>query len=112
MIVQMQRHNSGVTDLKIGARNALRFFRRNLSRVELHLDHLQIECDLKPGSWKDEILISDPRLSAWLEQKHRFRGQSGGVSVFEMTPVEERKFRLHLVSVTTVKREAARAAGD
>ena len=112
MIVQMQKRDSGVTELKIGARNALRFIPRNLSRVELHLDHLQIECDLKPGSWKNELLISDPRLSAWLEQKHRFRGQAGGVSVFEMTPVEERAFRLHLVSVTTIKPEAARASGD
>lgn len=112
MIVQMQRRDSGVTELKIGTRNAHRFFPKNLSRVELHLDHLQIECDLKPGAWKNELLISDPRLSAWLEQKHRFRERSGGVSVFVMTPVEERAYRLHLESVTTVKREAAHASGD
>ena|SRR5579859_7302480 len=48
MIVEVQRKGHNITGLKIGATNVRRYFTRGSSSIDIHLDHLQIQCDLQP----------------------------------------------------------------
>jgi hypothetical protein len=70
MVVKTQSKGRGLTGLHVGAMNVRRYFPRDISIIELELDHLQIQCDLDPGFWQDEPEIYDPRLCAWLESKN------------------------------------------
>jgi hypothetical protein len=70
MVVKTQSKGRGLTGLHVGAMNVRRYFPRNISVIELELDHLQIQCGLDPGFWRDEPEIHDPRLCAWLESKN------------------------------------------
>jgi hypothetical protein len=70
MVVKTQSKGRGITGLHVGASNVRRYFPRDISVIELELDHLQIQCGLGPGFWLDEPDIYDPRLCAWLESKH------------------------------------------
>jgi len=70
MVVKTQSRGRGLTGLHVGASNVRRYFPRDISVIELELDHLQIQCGLGPGFWQDEPDIYDPRLCAWLESKH------------------------------------------
>ena len=70
MVVKTQSKGRGLTGLHVGAINVRRYFPRDISIIELELDHLQIQCGLGPGFWKDEPEIYDPRLCAWLESKN------------------------------------------
>jgi hypothetical protein len=70
MVVKTQSKGRGVTGLHVGATNVRRYFPKDISVIELELDHLQIQCGLGPGFWQDEPEIYDPRLCAWLESKH------------------------------------------
>jgi hypothetical protein len=54
----------------VGVSNVRRYFPREISIIQLELDHLQIQCSLQPGFWNDEPEIFDPRLCAWLESKN------------------------------------------
>jgi hypothetical protein len=40
-----------------------------MTKIELQLDHLLIECGLAPNFWHDQPEIQDPRLCLWLESK-------------------------------------------
>jgi hypothetical protein len=70
MVVKTQSKGRGLTGLHVGAMNVRRYFPRDISIIELELDHLQIQCGLDPGFWQDEPEIYDPRLCAWLESKN------------------------------------------
>ena len=70
MVVKTQSKGRGLTGLHVGATNVRRYFPREISTIELELDHLQIQCGLSPAFWQDEPEIYDPRLCAWLESKN------------------------------------------
>lgn len=70
MVVKTRSKGRGQTGLHVGTTNVQRYFPRDVSVVELQLDHLQIQCDLRPQFWQDEPEIYDPRLCAWLESKN------------------------------------------
>ena len=71
MVVTSQCRGHKVTGILVGESNARRFFPRNITEIELQLDHLRIECGLGPNFWNDKPEISDPRLCLWLESKER-----------------------------------------
>jgi hypothetical protein len=71
MVVTSQCFGHRVTGILVGESNVQRYFPRNITEVELQLDHLRIECGLGPNFWKDKPEISDPRLGLWLESKDR-----------------------------------------
>jgi hypothetical protein len=70
MLVKIQNRGSSVTGLNVGATNVRRYFPKQMSAIEFQLDHLQIECGLKPEFWQGDGEIHDPRLCAWLELKN------------------------------------------
>ena len=97
MLVEVQRKGHSITGLNIGANNVRRYFPKGSSSVELHLDHLDIQCELQPGFWNNEPQIFDPRLSAWLEAKNLRRGGKREPVVLNLVPADKRSFRLQLV---------------
>jgi hypothetical protein len=99
MVVKTQSKGIGVTGLLIGMDNVRRYFPRQVSVIELKLDHLQIQCGLPPDFWQGEPEIHDPRLCAWLESKH-MRGKSDRAPVpLAMVPEGKNAFRLQPVSI-------------
>jgi hypothetical protein len=70
MVVKTHSKGRGLTGLHVGVTNVRRYFSKDVSVIELELDHLQIQCGLQPGFWQDEPEIFDPRLCAWLESKN------------------------------------------
>ena len=80
MVVKTHFKGHGVTGLHVGTSNVRRYFPRNISFIDLQLDHLQIRCELGPDFWKGEPEIHDPRLCSWLELKN-LHGQLNRVPV-------------------------------
>lgn len=97
MLVEIQHKGHNITGLKIGANNVRRYFPKGSSSIDLLLDHLEIQCELRPAFWKNEPQISDPRLSAWLEAKHRHKAGKREAFVLDMVPADKRSFRLQFV---------------
>jgi len=101
MVVRTQSRGLTVTGLHVGIHNVRRYFPRRISVIELHLDHLLIQCGLSPDFWRDRPEISDPRLCAWLEAKN-YRGNSNRTPLpMVMIPAGENSFRLQTISLTT-----------
>lgn len=102
MVVKAQLRGSEITGLRIGARNVRRYFPRGVLVIELQLDHLQIQCGLKPEFWRGEPEIRDPRLCEWLDFKviHGM-GERREVRL-AMTPAGTNTFRLR---PSTLKRD-------
>lgn len=101
MVVRTQEKHSGrpgSVGLHIGAANVQQYFPRNLSMVELELDHLQIVCPLEPSFWHDTPEIHDHRLSSWLESKRSSGKLAGRSAPVVLVPTENRGFRLQLMS--------------
>ena len=71
MVVTSQCCGHRVTGILVGESNVQRYFPRNITEIELQLDHLRIECGLGPHFWNGKPEISDPRLCLWLESKDR-----------------------------------------
>jgi hypothetical protein len=71
MVVTSQCSGHRVMGLYIGAGNVRRYFPKTIHEIELQLDHLRIECWLKPDFWNGHPEIRDPRLCLWLESKAR-----------------------------------------
>ena len=94
MQVTIQRNGCSVTGLHVGATNVRRYFTRRVSTIELQLDHLQIECWLKPEFWQGDGEIHDPRLVAWLELKSSRGLPSRGPLLLSMIPCGKNCFRL------------------
>jgi len=71
MVVTSQSTGHRITGLYVGATNVRRYFPKRVTKIELQLDHLRIECGLPPNFWADRPEIDDPRLCLWLESKQR-----------------------------------------
>ena len=97
MVVKTQSKGRGVTGLHVGVNNVRRYFPKNISSIELQLDHLHIECGLKPDFWQGEPEIFDPRLCAWLESRHMHTKQDRTPIPLAMIPEGNNCFRLQPV---------------
>jgi hypothetical protein len=94
MVVTSQCNGRRLIGIYIGISNVQRYFPKRITEIELQLDHLRIECGLKPHFWQDQPEIHDPRLSAWLEQKDRDgKGRHIPLSL-AMIPSGKNSFRL------------------
>jgi hypothetical protein len=69
MLVSMQSDGHSITGIRMGMSDARRFFPQGLRSVDLELDHLRIQCDVRATESLDRAEISDPRLTAWLNEK-------------------------------------------
>jgi hypothetical protein len=99
MVVRTQSKGRGLTGLHVGRANARRYFPKDVSAIELQLDHLQIQCMLVPGFWQDQPEIHDPRLCAWLESKN-FRTRPDRTPVpLVMIPSGKNAFRLQTMGL-------------
>jgi hypothetical protein len=76
MVVKIHCNGRRITGVEVGAVNVQRYFPKDAQVIELQLDHLRIQCGLKPDFWEGQSEICDPRLRAWLESKH-FTGMAG-----------------------------------
>ena len=94
MVVKTQSKGRGVTGLHVGVNNVRRYFPRQISSIELQLDHLQIQCSLKPDFWQGEPEIFDPRLCAWLESRHMHTKLDRASVPLAMIPEGNNSFRL------------------
>ena len=92
-----------VTGLKVGAKNARRYFPKGAREIELRLDHLCIECALAPDFWQDQPEIHDPRLCLWLESK-QWLGRANGPAPVAMIRSGEGCFTLCLFEKGMKKR--------
>jgi hypothetical protein len=97
MVVKTQSKGRGITGLHVGVNNVRRYFPKHISSIELQLDHLQIQCGLKPGFWQDEPEIFDPRLCAWLESRHMHTKLDRTPIPLAMIPEGKNSFRLQPV---------------
>jgi hypothetical protein len=98
MVVRAQSKGQGLTGLHVGTDNVRRYFPKNVSTIELELDHLRIQCGLAPDFWQGQPEIHDPRLCAWLETKH-MHGSRGRTPVsLVMVPAGKNAFRLQPVA--------------
>jgi hypothetical protein len=99
MVVRTQNKGLAVIGLYVGVNNVRRHFPRHISVIELHLDHLQIQCSLPPNFWQGQPEIHDPRLCIWLEAKN-FHGNSNRTPLpMTMIPCGENSFRLQTISL-------------
>ncbi len=94
MVVTSQFCGHRVTGLYVGMNNVRRYFPKGVSAIELQLDHLRIECNLKPDFWDGQPAIHDPRLCLWLESKPCRRAESHSPMPLAMMPAGERTFIL------------------
>jgi len=94
MVVKTQSRGLGITGLHVGASNVRRYFPKNISSIELQLDHLQIQCGLKPDFWQGEPEIFDPRLCAWLEARHMHTRLDRTPVPLDMIPAGKNSYRL------------------
>ena len=106
MVVQTRERQpgrSGAVGLHVGALNVKLHFPREISQVELELDHLRIACDLEPSFWDDQPEIYDERLSSWLELK-RFSGKLPRKdALVALIPSGDRCFKLQIISQEEAK---------
>ncbi len=96
MLVKTQCIAGEVTGLHVGAANARRYFPRDLSTIELELDHLRIECGLPPDFWRGQPEIHDRRLCAWLQAKQMGSKSARTPLPLDMVPSGKNSFRLGL----------------
>jgi hypothetical protein len=100
MVVKTQSKGRGFTGLHVGASNVRRYFPKDISVIELQLDHLQILCGLGPAFWQDEPEIHDPRLCAWLESKNFHTRPDRTPVPLVMIPSGKNCFKLQPVRLT------------
>jgi hypothetical protein len=84
----------------VGASNVRRYFPKNISVIELQLDHLHIQCGLNPDFWNGEPEIYDPRLCAWLEAKNLHPRPTQPDVPLALIPAGDNAFRLRPVVPT------------
>lgn len=94
MLVTSQCDGNRVIGLYIGADNVRRYFPKQVSRIELQLDHLCIECGLDPHFWNGQPEIHDPRLCLWLESKQSQRRERRTPMPLAMMPSGDHSFTL------------------
>ena len=61
MFVKTQCKGHEFTGVEVGADNVRRYFPKDTEVIELHLDHLLIQCGLGPAFWQGHTEISDPQ---------------------------------------------------
>ncbi len=113
MVVRSQWNGHRITGLYVGVNNVRRYFPKNVETIDLELDHLRIQCGLKPHFWKGQPEIHDPRLCDWLESK-QFQGNGCGASMpMAMIPSGEHSFILGPKSLNRHRRgpRTANASG-
>ena len=104
MVVRTQSRGLAVIGLYVGVNNVRRYFPKHISVIELHLDHLQIQCSLPPDFWQGQPVIHDSRLCAWLEAKN-FRGNPDRTPLhMTMIPAGENSFRLQTLNLRAQSR--------
>jgi hypothetical protein len=101
MVVKAQSKGRGLSGIHVGAENVRRYFPKNISSIELQLDHLRIQCGLSPDFWQGQPEIFDPRLCAWLETTHMHASRDRTPVPLAMIPSGDNSFRLKPVSATT-----------
>jgi hypothetical protein len=99
MVVKTRSKGRGVTGLHVGVTNVRRYFPSHVAVIELHLDHLLIQCGLEPDFWQDQPEINDPRLCAWLESKNFHSGPDRTPIPLAMIPSGKNSFRLQPASM-------------
>ncbi len=110
MVVKTQCKGHAYTGVEIGAGNVRRYFPKEIDSIELHLDHLLIQCGLNPDFWQGRTEITDPRLCAWLESKN-FNGRPGDAPIpLAMVPSGKNCFRLR--PICTDRRSALKPTLD
>lgn len=98
MVVKAQSIGRGISELHVGTDNVRRYFPKNVSSIELQLDHVRIQCGLTPEFWQGRPDIYDPRLCAWIESKHMHTSHSRNPIPLAMIPEGGNSFRLQPVS--------------
>jgi len=111
MVVKTQSKGRGVTGLHVGANNVRRYFPKQVSSIELQLDHLQIRCGLDPNFWQGQPEIHDPRLCAWLEFKYPYGKPDRPPALLTMIISENNSFRVEPMSLE-VHTRATHASGN
>jgi hypothetical protein len=101
MVVKTHSKGHGVTGLHVGATNVRRYFPKHVSVVELQLDHLQIQCGLKPDFWRGQPEIDDPRLCSWLESKNFQRRPDRTPVSLALIPSGINSFRLQPITLNS-----------
>lgn len=99
MVVKAQSKGRGLSGLLVGTDNVRRYFPKEVSSIELQLDHLRIQCGLAPDFWQGQPEIFDPRLCAWLETKHMHSSRDRHPVTLNMVPAGKGAFRLQPMSV-------------
>lgn len=99
MVVKAQSKGRGLSGLLVGTDNVRRYFPKEVSSIELQLDHLRIQCGLGPDFWQGQPEIFDPRLCAWLETKHMHASRDRHPVTLNMVPAGKNAFRLQPMSV-------------
>jgi len=107
MVVRTQFKGHEVVGLHVGASNARRYFPKNISAIELQLDHLRIECGLPPDFWDGQPEIHDPRLCVWLESKQFNRKNCRLPALLDMVPSGENSFKIGPLSIRHAKPRTA-----
>lgn len=107
MLVKTQCLGGEVTGLHVGATNARRYFPRNVSAIELELDHLRIECGLPPDFWRGQPAIHDRRLCAWLQAKQLGSKSARTPLPLSMIPSGKNSFRIGLCRPAKLRQTAA-----
>jgi hypothetical protein len=95
MVVNTQCTRHEVIGLCIGATNVRRHFSRGTGWVELHLDHLEIQCRLPPDFWLDTPEIRDRRLCEWLNFKICHESWNRRPTKMEMEQTGTNCFTIH-----------------
>jgi hypothetical protein len=104
MVVKAQSKGQGLSGIHVGSDNVRRYFPKTVSTIELQLDHLRIQCGLAPDFWQGQPEIYDPRLCAWLENKHMHGSHNRTPVPLAMIPAGENAFRLQTVSPDSLQR--------
>jgi hypothetical protein len=97
MMVKALRIGNEACILHVGVSNVRRYFPRDVTKIELQLDHLRIECGLPPDFWRTEPEIHDPRLRLWLLSKNHERPCRASIP-FTMVPSGGNSFKLEPVN--------------
>jgi hypothetical protein len=101
MVVRTHSKGRGVTGLHIGIANVRRYFPKNISVIELELDHLQIHCSLEPEFWHGRPEIHDPRLCAWLMAKNLHGRPDRSPIPMALIPSGANSFRVQPVATSS-----------
>jgi hypothetical protein len=112
MVVKAQYNGCRVSGVYVGVENARRYFSQGIAVIELQLDHLRIECGLKPHFWDGEPEIQDPRLCEWLESKNLHDRPCRTPVPMAMIPSGKNSFKLASLSRDGNGRHASNAEAE